>query len=166
MKIVGEQLESWALERRAHDEKDFFGRSAFNRYYYAVFLLTREMLGEFKTSWKGTMHASIPNLLRTSVKKEVVQTLEKAVRSGFMTKGESSQIIQQHNRSLAELADLIEMAYQVRIIADYEPEIAIQQERNVLSLDSHKLTSAKTWPDRASAYCKAIRKVWKEVGLA
>ena len=46
MKIVGEKLERWALEQKAVDEKDLFGRSAFNRYYYAVFLLTREMLGK------------------------------------------------------------------------------------------------------------------------
>ena len=58
MKIVGEQLESWALDRKVETERDLFGRSAFNRYYYAVFLLTREMLGEFKASWKKTMHAN------------------------------------------------------------------------------------------------------------
>lgn len=166
MKIVGEKLEHWALEQKAVDEKDLFGRSAFNRYYYAVFLLTREMLGEFQTSWKGTMHASIPDLLRTSVKKEVKKTLESAIRSGLISQGESSQIMNQHNVSLNALATLLEEAYQVRKIADYEPEIAIQQKRNVLSLDRHKLTSAKAWPDRAASYCKAIRKVWKEVGLA
>ncbi|MCG7946749.1 MAG: hypothetical protein N0C84_10455 [Candidatus Thiodiazotropha taylori] len=166
MKIVGEKLESWALEQKAVDDKDLFGRSAFNRYYYAIFLLTREMLGEFKKSWKGTMHASIPDLLRTSVKKEVNKTLKSAIRNGLISQGESSQIIHQHNISLNALANLLEEAYQVRKIADYEPEITIQQKRNVLSLDRHKLTSAKTWPDRAASYCKVIRKVWKEVGLA
>lgn len=166
MKIVGEKLENWALEQKASDEKDLFGRSAFNRYYYSVFLLTREMLSEFKTSWKGTMHAGIPNLLRTSVKKEVEKALNLATRSGFISQGESSQIKNRHNVSLNALANLLEEAYQVRLIADYEPEIAIQQKRNVISLDRHKLTSAKAWPDRAASYCKSIRKVWKEVGLA
>tara|TARA_Y100000589_G_C26891153_1_gene522158 strand:- start:37 stop:537 length:501 start_codon:yes stop_codon:yes gene_type:complete len=166
MKIVGEQLESWALDRKVETERDLFGRSAFNRYYYAVFLLTREMLGEFKASWKKTMHANIPDLLRTAVKKEVVKASKRAVSNGVMTQAETSQLIQQHNRSLSELAELLEKAYQVRLIADYEPDVAVQQERNVLSLDSHKLTTARDWPSRAAAYCKAIRKVWTEVGLA
>lgn len=166
MKIVGEKLESWALEQQATDERDLFGRSAFNRYYYAIFLLTREMLGEFKPNWKGTMHAGIPDLLRTSVKKEVKNTLQSAVRSGLISQAQSSVLIDKHNISLNALATLLEEAYQVRIIADYEPEIPIQQKHHVLSLDSHKLTSAKNWPDRAAAYCKAIRKIWKETGLA
>ncbi|MTI99752.1 MAG: hypothetical protein FH752_14145 [Marinobacter adhaerens] len=166
MKIVGEKLESWALGQKDEAEKDLFGRSAFNRYYYAVFLSTRVMLGEFKASWRGTMHASIPDLLRTSVRKEVAKTSKAAARKGLISEAESSQIIQQHNVSVRALAGLLEDAYQVRIIADYEPEIVVHQERDVLSLDSHKLTSAKTWPDRAESYCKSIRKVWKELGLA
>lgn len=44
MKVVGEQLHDWALQKKAQPERDVFGRSAFNRFYYAAFLITREML--------------------------------------------------------------------------------------------------------------------------
>ena len=163
MKIVGERLESWALDLNESHEKDLFGRSAFNRYYYSVFLLTREMLGDFDARWKGTQHACIPKLLRGKVKEKVKNRLRRDRR---MSKSKKSQILDQHGISLRDLASLLEEAYQVRIIADYEPEISIQQDKNVIWLYNCKLTTAKGWPNRASAYCKAIRKVWEDVGLA
>ena len=166
MKIVGQELERWALTQKNEGDKDLFARSAFNRYYYALFLVTRQMIGDFEAGWRGTVHAQIPNLLRTAVKKKVERSLKKAVRNDLMSLGESSRIRDEHNTSISTLATLLEEAYQVRIVADYEPEIVVEQTGSVISLDSHKLTSAKAWPDRASACCKSIRKVWKEAGLA
>lgn len=63
MKVVGDKLENFALGEKNILSKDLFGRSAFNRYYYAAFLVTREMLGELQNSWKATPHRQIPILL-------------------------------------------------------------------------------------------------------
>lgn len=161
MKIVAEQLEKWALCHIDAEEKNLFGRSAFNRYYYAVFLLTREMLSDFKSSWKKTKHASVPELLRKSVKKEVESTLKSYISRGLVSKDTLNQL----NINLNCLAELLEEAYRVRCIADYESEIKIREDKKEIFLGNHTLTAAKHWPGRAAAYCKVIRKVWKETGL-
>ena len=162
MKIVGDELAAWALAQTEDDKKDLFGRSAFNRYYYAAFLSTRQMLGDFKTTWKTTPHRKIPDLLKNKLK----QTLKLAIGKGILSEGKRRQVINLHNTSVNNLANLLEEAYTARCIADYEPEVRIQQKNNVISLKCHKLTSAKNWPGRAASYCKAIRKAWEVAGLA
>lgn len=166
MKIVGDQLAIWALAQTEDDKKDLFGRTAFNRYYYAAFLSTRQMLGEFETTWKKTPHGEIPDLLKRTLKRKAEQALKSAIDKDILTRGEGMQVIKQHNKSVSDLAGLLEQAYQVRISADYEPEVRIQQTNKVISLGNHKLTSAKRWPDRAASCCKAIRRAWKVAGLA
>ena len=144
------------------DKKDLFGRSAFNRYYYAAFLSTRQMLGEFKTEWERTAHRNIPDLLRVTLK----QKLKLAIDSRILSRPEGMRVRKEHNSSVNALAKLLEQAYEVRISADYEPEVRIQQTNKVISLGNHKLTSAEKWPGRAASYCKAIRDAWKVAGLA
>lgn len=162
MKIVGDQLAVWALAQTEDDKKDLFGRSAFNRYYYAAFLSARQMLGELETKWKRTAHGNIPGLLRGKLKNK----LKSAIDKGILTREEGMQVIKKHNSSADDLADLLEQAYKVRISADYEPEVRIQQTNKAISLSGHTLTSAKEWPGRAASYCKAIRNAWREAGLA
>ena len=166
MKIVGDQLATWALAQTEDHKKDLFGRSAFNRYYYAAFLSTRQMLGEFETAWKKTPHGKIPDLLKRTLKRKAERALKSAIDKDILTRGEGMQVIKQHNKSVSDLAGLLEQAYQVRISADYEPELRIQQTNKVISLGNHKLTSAERWPDRAASCCKAIRRAWKVAGLA
>ena len=162
MKIVGDQLATWALAQAEDDNKDLFGRSAFNRYYYAAFLSTRQMLGEFEPKWQRNAHGNIPDLLKGKLKKK----LTSAIDEGILTRGKDMEVINQHNSSIDALAVLLEQAYKVRISADYEPEVRIQQKDEVISLSGHTLTSAEEWPDRADSYCKAIRDAWKVAGLA
>ena len=162
MKIVGDQLAAWALAQAEDDNKDLFGRSAFNRYYYAAFLSTRQMLGEFEPKWQRTAHRNIPDLLKGKLKQE----LKSAIDKGILTRGKDMQVINQHNSSINALADLLEQAYKVRISADYEPEVRIQQTNKVISLSGHTLTSAEGWLGRAALYCKTIRSARKVAGLA
>lgn len=165
MKVVGEKLEDFALSESDSAKKDLFGRSAFNRYYYAAFLITREMLGEIDPKWKQTPHKEIPNLLQTSVRKPVVQRLKQDARKDLITNGELSTLQTKLTKATTELANLLVQAYDVRLIADYEPEKHITESNRVITLSSCKLTAANTWADRAGAYCKDIRKVWKDSGL-
>lgn len=59
MQYVGSELERLALSDADPNNADLLGRSAFNRYYYAAFLITRETLGYMQPNWKGTQHANI-----------------------------------------------------------------------------------------------------------
>ena len=166
MKVVGDQLEKWALEQKEGDQADLFGRSAFNRYYYAAFLITREMLGQFEQKWEKTPHKKIPELLTNTLKKSVDESVRGSFKAGVITESQKSKILSSNNESLCNLATILDEAYRVRIIADYEPEVRITQNQKVIALDNHTLTTAKTWAAKANAYCKVIRKAREDAGLA
>ena len=166
MKRVGVALENIALDASGTAEKDLFGRSAFNRYYYAAFLQTREMLGQFKSGWKKTPHKGIPELLKTQVKRQVSSKLKKAVKKELVSEQERSRILTKLNRATSELSNLLAEAYDIRVIADYESETLLASDGRTLTLNEYKLATANGWANRASAYCKDIRCVWRDSGLA
>ncbi|MBF4237730.1 hypothetical protein, partial [Vibrio anguillarum] len=97
--------------------------SAFNRYYYAAFLITRETLGYMQPNWKGTAHAEIPNLLENGLRKPARAALRKQVQAGLLDKGDESRLLGDLNATAGTLAQLLRLAYDARILADYEPEI-------------------------------------------
>ncbi|HBC0006784.1 MULTISPECIES: hypothetical protein [Vibrionaceae] len=166
MKYVGNELQRLALNEPETTNADLLGRSAFNRYYYAAFLVTRETLGFLNSGWKGTPHGNIPALLETNLKKKAKPVAEGFKRKGLMTQGDCSRILTEIDTVAKELAELLRHAYAARILADYEPEIKTAIKDKVIYLEIHKLTSAEMWPNRAEALCKRLRKVWKELGLA
>ena len=166
MKVVGEKLEEWALNENNNRVQDLFGRSAFNRFYYASFLITRETLGQLKPNWKYTQHSEIPNLLVKALRTPVKQALKMAVRKGTLSPSQESILLTKLNTASTELASLLREAYEIRVVADYKPEIAKVIDKNVISLEGCKLKTATGWASRASAYCKVIRQVWGDCGLA
>lgn len=166
MRYVGSELERLALLNTDPDDTDLLGRSAFNRYYYAAFLITRETLGFMRSSWKGTAHAEIPNLLEKGLRKPAKAALKQQVRLGLLDKGDESRLLSDLNAIGNELAQLLKLAYDARILADYEPEIRTTQDGDVIYLKSHKLPTARNWPDQAEKYCAKLKRIWKEIGLA
>lgn len=165
MKLVGDRLSVWALSQKDDSIQNMFGRSAFNRYYYSAFLVTRAMLAEFDSKWKKQNHSSMPELLTVHLKKRVKRSLDNNVKAGVMTESERGKLLTTLVSSTAELSNLLLNAYSVRCVADYEPEELITIDGRVIKLQSEKITSAKRWPDKANGYCKSIQRVWKEAGL-
>jgi len=165
MKVVGEQLQDWAQEQKDDLNKDVFGRSAFNRYYYAAYLITRMNLGELNPIWKTEKHKAMPNTLITTVRKPVIRALEKQVKKDVMTESERSKAVGSLKVATAALSDLLKEAYDLRCVADYEPEELISFDNKLLLLKEYKLDSARKWPSKASAYCKTIRRIWRDAGL-
>lgn len=164
MKRVGQHLEEFALDSKDDELIDLFGRSAFNRYYYACFLATRTMLGELQPSLKGTSHAGIPGLLVTTILKKPTASLKRMEQQGIDT-GKCRRYRQELQAATKGLAELLKLAYDARLISDYSPEEPIQKNGNVISLRNNKLNEAKGWLDRTNSYIKTIKKVWKESGL-
>ena len=61
LRSVAEHLSTHAKVLGSGDaEADAFGRSAFNRHYYATFLTVRELLVAIDIAWAKTPHAEIP----------------------------------------------------------------------------------------------------------
>lgn len=165
MRTVGEKLESLAKAEANESSKDLFARSAYNRFYYASFLITREMLGNFNPDWRRTPHSCVPDILQTTLKKSVQGTLRKAVKKNVITIGEQQRLLNELSIASSELANLLKNAYEVRVIADYEPEQKIVCEGSAISLRDYRLSNASHWHSRASGYCKTIARVWRACGL-
>ena len=166
MQIVAETLEGLAIKDKDASHSDLYGRSAFNRYYYASFLITRETISEMKSNWKGTAHAEIPNLLVKGLRKPAAAAIRTQVKAGLIDHGDKSRILGELNSTGQELAQLLREAYDARIAADYEPELKIHKDGDIITLKSYSLSSAKNWPRRTRQLCSRLLRSWKEIGLA
>ncbi len=165
MQFVGDELEKLALGNGDVTNADLLGRSAFNRYYYAAFLKTRETLGLMQESWRGTAHANIPQLLEEGLKGPAQHALNRMVRAKLIDQGDKARILRDLNITANGLAQLLREAYDARLIADYQPEIKTERENDLIKLKSYKLTTAKEWPSRANQLCARLLKIWKEFSI-
>lgn len=158
MERVGLDLQTTAFSRRA-DAVDFdlFGRSAFNRYYYATYLEVRAMLRRFNPTWKGS-HADIPNELTGWVTTNL-SAIQKKV--GKIPDNQAIQICKAAKAGAADLAQLLRAAYAVRVLADYEPEVAVVLDGERFRLDRTSITDAHSWLARARADIAKIDRAWR-----
>ncbi|MDP5459573.1 hypothetical protein [Alishewanella sp. SMS8] len=166
MQYVGDELERLALGQGDETNSDLLGRSAFNRYYYASFLITRETIKSMQISPKFVKHAEIPIILQEGLKKKAKPRLDKLVREGLMDKGTYSRLLTDLNVVGNELAELLQHANDARVLADYEPEIKTERDGSVIKLKDYKLTTAKVWPSKARQLCGRLLRIWRDIGLA
>lgn len=165
MIVVADKLTEIAVGSQNFNHADVFARSAFNRYYYASYLITREMLRQLNADWSRSPHSSIPNLLELTIIKQIRSNLKKQKAVGLVSTGEASQMHTSARDSAMGLANILRTAYSVRCVADYEPEEKIKRNGKTMKLDNHSLDEAQGWPKRASFHTKEIMRVWRKLGL-
>lgn len=165
MKLVGEHLSQIATARADAREADLFGRSAFNRYYYASFLTVRETLKQIDTKWAEPSHAEIPDLLRGQVLKHIKKQARLLEDSHQLSHSQAQSIINIAINATAALADLLTKAREVRRVADYEPEIPVTKVGTVMRLADQTLDTAKGWPVRAEQQSGIILRTYAELGI-
>lgn len=157
MQCVGLHLQTTAYQKSAvASDLDFYGRSAFNRYYYATFLEVRAMLRRCRPGWRGN-HDSVPRELESWVKKGISDVQKKASR---ISDNQSVQICKAATASVSDLSRLMVSAYAVRVIADYEPEIPIILDGDRFTLERTSVTDAHSWLARARADITKIERAW------
>jgi hypothetical protein len=166
MKVVGDKLREWAIYEHSETKADAFGRSAFNRYYYASFLITREMLKKLNPQWASAPHSNIPGILNKSIIDRVRRQIKQIERKKLSDGRDSSKQRYYINTAVAGLSGLLSSAFSVRVTADYEPECRVVKVGHLLTLNDQSLEAAKSWPDKAEAFCKVILKVWRQLGLS
>jgi len=159
MERVALSLQKWAVQRRAHhDDFDLYGRSAFNRYYYATFLTVRSLIIEFEPQWTGA-HSSVPDFLAGSINREIKRYRSSALRR---QQSDAVEICNRTVTALSALADLMKTANTVRVTADYNPSIKIQDDRqNRFTLGTTSITEAHRWASQAQVFSHVIRRGWR-----
>ena len=165
MKRVADRLGDIASAATDGDEVNVFGRSSYNRYYYAIFLLVRAALRQKREEWGRIAHKSVPAILLGPVLKEIKQAAADQQKSGLLSRGEASNITDRANVVVADLASLLAEAYQVRCDADYEPEFVAEKVGGAIVMRGRKLSSAASWPRRVETNLGLLSGVWRQLGL-
>jgi hypothetical protein len=166
MIVVAKRLSEIAVNEATEEGADAFGRSAFNRYYYASFLITRDMLRQLNPSWKRTPHSDIPDLLTETITKRISAEARRQAKASLIHASRASSLRTEARSAAGQLADLLKGAYEVRLVADYEPEERILRGNNVIRLSGHTLGEAGAWPKRAEWHASSLLRIWRDLALA
>ncbi|MEO6609528.1 MAG: hypothetical protein ABIN69_13785 [Aestuariivirga sp.] len=157
MKTVAHWLQVETFKRGDHGEKDDFGRSAYNRYYYAAYLAARRVLKSIYGEGSQFDHANLPNYLETTVKNDIKKVKNDAKRTGDQ---ELSDQCGRANNAALELAKIFRAAYAVRVTADYQPEVRVTfLGADRFTLNGVDISRAHEWPDQVEFYASQIQSV-------
>lgn len=162
---VADELSKHAATLKNLDDADAFGRSAFNRYYYATYLTVRDMLGQINSKWAKVPHKNIPKTLEDDLVKLFRDNGRKQVLGKVLPESQLRSYLSQTNAAAGEIASTLTSAYMVRVTADYEPDHKIEFIDEKISLASHTLDEAKNWKRRVEAKKGILIKVAKELGI-
>ena len=161
MEDVAHHLQQEALVRLTAAQRDSFARSAFNRFYYAAFLSVSRTLRLLRPEWAGIPHKNIPDLIHGTILTALKKGQRQALRVGDQETAEAC------GRAISlchDLADLMKTGYAVRVTADYEADVAVDFSSGIdFRLATVKVSTAKQWPRRATAYAQTIQSAWNQI---
>jgi hypothetical protein len=161
MEIVGLHLQNVASTRLNPVERDLFGRSAFNRYYYATYLDVKECLGSLKVEWGRITHDGVPDLLMGAVKKVLQNGRERAKRA---SDDDTVELCSRAIHAAHELSKMMTEGYASRVAADYNPEVKIDfSDAYDFTLNFVRVKEAAGWPNKARAFLRTINSAWRQV---
>lgn len=166
MRVVGDALVKMSLLEADANSADLFGRSAFNRYYYASYLIVRDLLSRLDKNWASQGHASIPDLLERAIPKKIKPILLRQERDGLITSGYAARKKSEMLRAVSDVSNVMRSAYDVRCIADYEPDKKITKDSGgVIFLNGSKISEAEDWVSTVDSRVKVMLRIFKELGL-
>lgn len=141
-----------------------YGRTSFNRYYYACYLSARDLVKQLLPGTKF-QHGEAPDLIEKNVVKLIKQKSQKQHKDGLISFGDNSRIITTTNQSAAEIARILKVGYLIRGIADYEPEVNVIFENDTFSLEKHTESEANSWLGSVDLHKGKILRNAKELGI-
>lgn len=164
MESVARHLQVQALRNHKDGgDDDIFARSAYNRYYYATFLIVRSSLSSINHSWSSIAHKSYPDVLGLTIPKQLAKGRQKALSLNDMKLVTDCQSAIAAAKSLAAI---MKSGSAVRVLADYEPEVKIDfQDEERFALGGVSITEAHQWPTRAKNLSAAIVATWKQINV-
>lgn len=164
MKVVADKLKEIALAADTDHQVDQFGRSAFNRYYYAAYLEVRKNLMEINSAWARAAHTNLPNVLTININKSAKRRAINLNKKGLLTKADMSRILQSIRIYCDELSTILQSGYEARKYADYFPEEIVTRKSDNLSLHNYTIRAAQSWPIRAERRAGQLLYSWRQLG--
>lgn len=161
--FVGTALSERAMATNG-DIADAFGRSAFNRYYYAAYLEVRDLLVRFNSDW-DVKHANAPKYLEENLQEIFRREIKRQERIHLLTHAQGKRITSAVSSSGSAIAQVLRVAYKVRAISDYEPDEPVKFDEATFHLDSHSEGEAKAWLRTVETHKSRILRHGKELEL-
>lgn len=141
-------------------DRDAYARSAYNRYYYACFLLLRDLVSDFNPDWTDTPHKSYPELLNGKITTWFKHERYKAKMAGD---NELCSMISTSLSAIPKIANIIKTAYSLRVIADYNPEMLVEFSAvNRFSLNNIEITQVHIWQENLFTLVSDLRSTWQQ----
>ena len=150
MRTVADQLTEWALKEKDPKRVDKFGRTAFNRYYYSLFLENFELVTTLNNSWKTVSHKDLPSLLIGKVFKKIKDKAIKLNKEKLINDKELEDYTHRAQSALSELSNILNESRAIRVIADYNPDIVAIRTKNIIKLSDQSTKNAKRWISHTS----------------
>ncbi|MGX9275231.1 hypothetical protein ACWXWK_19285 [Pantoea ananatis] len=142
-----------------------FGRTAYNRYYYACYLDIRMFVAGINAGWGSLNHSEVPSFLTGAVNKKISQELARSEKLGMMTKGALQSKKSLVHTSLSQMASVMSKAYTIRCTVDYEPDISVEFDKNTFLIDDTPIASARDWLRVITIEKVKVISIMKEIGL-
>lgn len=160
MQEVAHHLQLHAKQCSEKD-RDAFARSAYNRYYYSSFLIIRALFSQMNPSWSRTAHKNYPTTLKGEISKRLKQAYSRADK---INDHQAIKDIRTAQRAIPHLCKIIEEAYNIRVVADYNPEVQVCfSDDNKFSLSSINIDIAYKWKDNVQTLSATILAAWKHI---
>lgn len=164
MKCVGDKLCEWAVNTPDGSVANMFGRSSFNRYYYAAYLNVRSILLGINADWAHCSHKDLPVILTKTILNSAKKQARRLEQAGQLSAQEKASLLDTLRICTNDLGELLKTAYEIRCIADYRPEIQAVSVGKDIQLGSCNASAAKNWPDRAARSAGQLQAKWRELG--
>lgn len=161
MLAVANHLETYCWNAKDKRERDQFARSAFNRYYYAIYLTIRDALAQIDPSWDEPSHSQVPKLLRETVVKRINSRKKKITMQGQ----QAHKLAGQGCTAAKALAQLVDECYSLRKVADYHPNQLVTFGDSIITLAGVKASSARQWCTDAKTRSTVLVNAAKKLGL-
>jgi len=160
MHEVGHHLQIEAIKKDG-PEKDLFARSAYNRYYYSIFLIAREMLLTLNPDYRQLAHQDYPAILSGSIVKSFKKDRSIAQKNNDYNLFNKIESAISASKNFSEL---MHRAYATRVVADYQPHEKINFTDNErFYLNGMSITEAHNWLSRATLWRDTIIDAWRQV---
>jgi hypothetical protein len=161
--VVGTTLSAEA-KKSSGDIADAYGRSAFNRYYYAAYLAVRDLLIQFNPDW-DVSHADAPSLVKITLPDLVRREAKRLQKSKALSHADEQRICSGVASAGASIAEILDVAYKVRVISDYRPEKQVSFDKATFHLDDHSEGEARSWLGTVEMHKARILRLGKELEL-
>lgn len=164
MENVARHLQVRAISlHQSGDDGDTFARSAYNRYYYAMFLSVRSCLSGLNAAWSRLPHSNYPEVLENTVQKKINDGRRRAQK---ISDQKLLRICSQGLNAARNLADIMKAGYSIRVISDYQPEIRVSfDSSDRFNLNGVDITVAHQWPQQAKVFGVLIAQAWRQIDV-